>query len=184
MKKILFVALVATAFMTSCVKQEDIYRGEERNFSYTPSYLQPVMVGVPINGIATVNVGGKNISLRCITPSNPTGDGFVIDAPIIPKKWEWYNNGDGSGQYGPSGFTYNAGAGFTNEYCKVFFVEIFANGTWRFFNGVGVPWGSAPNPASWTSVFRYPNTWVDRVNLPFMAVVSKPTPTRYLVTVL
>lgn len=176
MKKITFVAIAAVMFLTSCVKQEDIFRGEERNFNYTPSYLQPRMIGVPVDGNATINVGGQNFTVRCITPSNPTADGIVIDAPMIPTQWEWYNS-DGAGQYRPSNFQYNTGSGFTHEFCSVYFVEVYTNGSWRFFNGNQVPWGTVPNPSSMTALFQYPNTWVK--TLPLRATVTKVTPNRY-----
>jgi hypothetical protein len=170
MKKLFFlVAIATTTLMTSCVKNKEIYQGDQKQFVYTPSYIQPTMVGIPVNGIATINVGGKLVSVQCLTPSQD-GDMILVDAPIVPQSYEWdqYSN-----EYKPVGFRYNEISGFSSNYCAGYFVEIFANGTWRFWNGVAIPWSSAPNPASWVNSFEYPRTWVDRITLPYRGKVVK-----------
>ncbi|MDQ5931175.1 MAG: hypothetical protein QG674_341 [Patescibacteria group bacterium] len=177
MKKILFlVAIIATTLLfTSCVKSNEFYRGDSKVFNYTRSSLNPVLVGVPINGVATIVANGQMISLQCITPSNPNGDALVIDAPVVPSEWEWFNN-NGVGEYRPSGMTYNAAGGFSANYGRCYFVEIFANGTYRFWNGVSVPMDPI-NVHAWVSSFEYPRTWAQ--NLPIRATILKPTPTTY-----
>lgn len=168
MKKILFFVAIATALF-GCVKSKDIYNGEDKQFSYTPSYMTVTVVTPPVGGTAVLSVGGKLVTVQCLTPTQ-SGDAIVLDAPIIPQTWSWdtYAN-----EYKPSGFSYNSFAGFSSEYCKAYFVEILPTGLWIFRNGVSVNWDNTPNPASWVNAFEYPRTWIDRTNLPFRGRVTK-----------
>ncbi len=165
--------IVTTSLFTSCVKSKEIYRGESKQFNYTPSFLNPTLVGLPVNGIATVAVGGQLLSLRCITPGNTVADAIVIDAPVIPTGWEWFNN-NGAGEYRPLGMVYNSG--FSAYYGTCYFVEILNSGAVVFHKGVYIPMDPV-DTAYWVSSFEYPRTWVQ--TLPIRAMVSKTSPTNY-----
>lgn len=164
MKKItsLFGILFLLTAFNGCMKSKDIFDGREQTeFNYTPSYLNPTMIGIPINGMATIAVNGKTINLRCITPGSTVGDALIVDAPIIPISWEWNNY---QSQYQPSGSRYNTAGGFSKDLCKTYFVEIYANGSWYFHKGVGVTWGQQPNADGWKNSFEYPRTWIQQTN--------------------
>ncbi len=175
MKKILFVAMASVLLFTSCVKSKEFYQGNSKQFAYTPSYLMPTLVGPPINGVATVAVNGTIVSIQCITPGNPSGDALVIDAPVVPQAWEWSNEGN---EYRPSGMTYNSACGFSANYGRCYFVEIFANGTYRFWNGVSTPMDPV-NTYGWVTSFEYPRTWVQKANLPIRGMVVRTSATNY-----
>lgn len=175
MKKIIFLLMSTLFVFTSCVKNKEIYRGDSKQFNYSPSWLNPVMVGVPVNGIAIVLVGNRQVSIQCITPGNPVGDAIVVDAPVFPAEWEWFNT-NGVDEYRPSGMVYNSAGGFSANYGRCWFVEIFANGTFGFRNGVSIPMDPV-NAYAWVNSFEYPRTWVQ--TLPIMAKVVKSTPTNY-----
>ncbi len=177
MKKILVIAILIISIFDSCVKAKYNYMGESEQFLYTPSGIVPVLLGPPIGGIARVQVNGMIKELQCVTPSNPTGDVLILDAPMVPKAYEWNAN---QSQYLPIGFQYNEIAGFSSSYCKGYFVEIFANGLYTFHKGVSIPWGSRPNPSGMISSFEYPNTWVNPWYLPYSKRVTKASPTKYL----
>ncbi len=173
MKKIIFLLTTTLFVFTSCVKNKEIYRGESKQFDYTPSWLNPVIVGVPVSGIATVLVGSRQISVQCITPGNPSGDAIVVDAPVFPTGWDWIVEGN---EYRPSGMVYNSAGGFSANYGKCWFVEIFADGTFSFHNGISIPMDPV-NTYAWVSSFEYPRTWVK--TLPIMARVAKTSPRNY-----
>jgi hypothetical protein len=170
MKKIIFLMATAMFILTGCVKNKEIYRGESKQFNYTPSFLNPTLVGLPVNGIATVAVGGQLLSLRCITPGNTVADAIVIDAPVFPAGWDWSIEGN---EYRPSGMVYNNG--FSANYGTCYFVEIL-NGVVVFHKGVYIPMDPI-NTAYWVSSFEYPRTWVQ--TLPIRAMVSKTSATNY-----
>lgn len=180
MKKIasLFGILFLLTAFNSCMKSKDIFDGRTgMEFNYTPSYLTPTMVGIPVNGMATIAVNGKLINLNCITPGNNVGDALIVDAPRFPASWEWNNY---QSQYQPNGSQWNTAGGFSKDFGKIYFVEIYANGSWYFHNGVSVTWGQQPNADGWRTSFEYPRTWIEKVNLPITGKVERLAPNRYI----
>lgn len=172
MKKIIFFAITVTLAFSSCLKPSEVYNGaSKKQFSYTPSGLRPTMIGVPLNGIATIGVNGKLLQLQCLTQFQ-SGDAIMVDPPMVPGEWNWLVSAQ---QYQPVSAVYNVAAGFSHQYAKAYFVELFPNGSWRFWNGVSVGWDNTPNGASLLGLFEYPRTWVNPVTLPLMGKVTKST---------
>ena len=175
MKKILFFVAIATALLTtSCSK--DIYNGEEKSFTYVPTGIRAYLISVT-NNVATVSLtNGRTVNLRCITPSQSVGDGFFVEAPIVPESWVWDHQ---SNQYKPSGFDYNTRYGFTANYATVYFVEITCGIAYLFNKAVA--WGNTPNPAEWVNSFEN-MIGSTRASMPIMGSVSRDYgyPDKYL----
>ena len=175
MKKILFfVAIVASLFATSCSK--DIYTGDEKSFTYAPTNIRVISVGLSGSGMATVALSnGQSLNLRVISPSQKTGDGFFVEAPIIPQSWVWDRQ---SNEYKPSGFNYNVAYGFSASYATVYFVEIVAG--IPYLNKRSVLWSNTPDPASWVNSFDN-MIGSTRRSMPVLGTVTKEEgfPDRY-----
>ncbi len=108
------------------------------------------------NGVAQVALPcGKVINLKAvINPSGNdrgrlTGDGVIMDVPILPATMTW----DPSTQSNkPEGFYYNQAAGFTAYSATAYYVEGSKGPNnimqYRVLQAQG-EWATAPDPASW-----------------------------------
>lgn len=174
MKKILCLVAIATTLLTTGCSKE-IYMGEEKSFTYIPTGLRASLISVNMNVATVVLSNGATLNLRAISPSQRAGDGFILEAPIVPQTWVW---DDYSNEYKPSGFDYNTRYGFTVNSATVYFVEIILGVPYLFKKSVA--WGNKPNPAEWVNSFSS-MIGSTRASMPVMGTVSKDQgyPDRY-----
>lgn len=174
MKKIFALVAIATSLLTSCIKDTEIYRGDEKSFTYVPTNLRAAL-GTVTGSTATVILSdGRTLNVRCITPSQPVGDGFFVEAPIVPESWVWNRDNN---EYEPQGFDYNTSYGFTVNSATVYFVEVRSGIPYLFKQSMA--WGNTPNPGEWVGSFER-MIGSTRKQMPIMGTVSKTTgPDKY-----
>jgi hypothetical protein len=100
--------------------------------------------GIVMNIKAVINQNGKS-------RGRLTGDGVILDIPILPKAMEYDVN---QGRKVPVGFYYNEPAGFTPYTATAFYVEGSMGSDnvmhYKVLQGSG-QWANKPNPATWVS---------------------------------
>lgn len=147
MKKIIFVALVATVFFTSCRKELAIITNT------------PTLLGVDQFGNATwqLPTGGQTTTRAIIIPAGNTAGmrlngECIITAPPIKPNWERNQYG----QWQVSGFYYNEpefSASNATAWVAVAYKigNVITNARPVKVRG---SWGSTPNPASYANDFQ------------------------------
>jgi hypothetical protein len=174
MKKILTLVAIATILLTTSCSR-DVYVGEERTFTYVPTGLRASLLSVNMNVATVILSNGTTFNVRVISPSQSAGDGFILEAPIVPQGWIW---DDYSNQYKPNGFDYNTRYGFTVNSATVYFVEVIVGIPYLFKKSVA--WANVPNPAEWVNSFSN-MVGSTRASMPVMGTVTKDQgyPDRY-----
>lgn len=143
MKKILFFVFLVTSNLTTFAQTYENGYGISINTVSKNGVAEITLpCGIVMNVKAVINQSGSN-------KGRLTGDGIILDIPILPQAMEYDAT---EGKKVPVGFYYNEPAGFTAFSATAYYIEGSLGSdnvmNYKVLQAQG-QWANNPNPSTW-----------------------------------